>query len=127
MPRRNPIVGGSVATSAIGWLAQAPNDRVTASGFSEAILSRVRAGPSGWRRPCSQFCNVEMLTPIIRANSDCDLSNFFRINLISAGSTWVVRPGCNWPRLIAPACLTLLTSLSKSRLVHARYSLLRVY
>ena len=98
-----------------GYGLQALKDRATASGLSEAILSKTRAGPSGWRLPCSQFCRVETLMPIIRANSDWDFSSFLRINRTSAGSIWMVRPGFILPRLIAPACLTLSTSLSKSR------------
>ena len=38
----------------------------TASGFTAATRSRARTGPSGRPRPCSQFCKVEMLTPIMR-------------------------------------------------------------
>ncbi len=34
---------------------QPPSASATASGFSAAILSKARAGPSGTRRPCSQF------------------------------------------------------------------------
>ena len=55
----------------------------TAPGFSAVTRRSARAGPSGWRRPCSQFCNVETLTPIIRANSAWDLSSPTRIALMS--------------------------------------------
>ena len=62
---------------------QALRASATASGFSAATFSNARAGPSGWRRPCSQFWRVEMLTPIINANSDCETSRRSRILLMS--------------------------------------------
>jgi len=45
---------------------------LTASGSRSATWSRARAGPLGLRRPCSQFCNVPTLMPIMRANLLCD-------------------------------------------------------
>ncbi len=62
------------------------NASATAPGFSAATFRRARAGPSGVRRPCSQLRRVATLTPIMRANSDCDLSSLMRIALMSAGS-----------------------------------------
>jgi hypothetical protein len=46
-----------------------PSASTMALGFSAATISSARAGPSGLRRPCSQFCRVATLTPIIYANS----------------------------------------------------------
>lgn len=48
--RVNPDRLGSEAT-----YFQPVSASITASGFSAAILSKARAGPSGLRRPCSQF------------------------------------------------------------------------
>ena len=86
----------------------APKASATALGLSAATLSRARAGPSGIRRPCSQFCSVARLTPIIRANSDCDFPSLRRIDLISAGRKVNTRAGLTFPRRIRPACRTLL-------------------
>ena len=41
-------------------------------GCRAAILRRPIAGPSGLRRPCSQFRNVWTLMPIACANCDCE-------------------------------------------------------
>ena len=38
---------------------------ITARGLISATLSSANAGPSGLLRPCSQFCKVSILTPII--------------------------------------------------------------
>ena len=40
VPQQKHSLRRYVAIGTIEWLAQAPNNRVTASGFSEAILSR---------------------------------------------------------------------------------------
>jgi len=44
----------------------------TARGCLAATLSKTRAGPSGLRRPCSQFRSVFTLIPSIAANSPWD-------------------------------------------------------
>jgi hypothetical protein len=44
----------------------------TASGCSAATRRRTRAGPSGARRPCSQFRTVAALIPSNAANFACD-------------------------------------------------------
>jgi len=92
----------------------APSASATAFGLCAAISSRARAGPSGTRRPCSQFCNVATLTPIIRANSACDLPSLRRIDLMSAGRNVKTRAAFILPRLMRPACRILLTRFRKS-------------
>jgi hypothetical protein len=52
------------AAPRVPWRASA-----TAFGFLAATRNNANAGPSGVRRPCSQFRNVATLTPIMRANS----------------------------------------------------------
>lgn len=45
----------SLILHAVCLYFQAVSASITALGFSSAILSKARAGPSGLRRPCSQF------------------------------------------------------------------------
>src|SRR6185295_5607517 len=90
------------------WLGS--STAATACGLTEATLSSARAGPSGWRLPCSQFWRVDTLTPIIRANSDCDLSSLARIAFTSSAFTSNLRTGSCSPRLIRPASFTLARS-----------------
>ena len=96
----NPGPNGECAD---GYASRAAD---TASGLSAATLSKARAEPCGLRRPCSQFCNVATLTPIMRANSDCDLSSRRRIARTSTDAHSVTRPGLSFPRRILPACRT---------------------
>ena len=86
----------------------------TASGSSAATFSKARAGPSGRRRPCSQFRSVATLTPIMRANSDCDRCRLCRTALISTGPISKTREGVLLPRLMSPASLVLVTNSLKS-------------
>ena len=47
----------------------------------------------------------------VRIHSLWDLCSLLRIALMSIGLSSNVRPGFNWPFLIFPACLMLLTRL----------------
>jgi hypothetical protein len=58
---------------------------MTAFGFLEATRRRAKAGPSGVRRPCSQLRRVATLTPIMRANSVCDVHSLVRTARTSVG------------------------------------------
>jgi hypothetical protein len=63
-----------VAHYSLGGCQAAPrfpcSASATALGFCAATRRSASAGPSGVRRPCSQFCSVATLTPIIRAAHD---------------------------------------------------------
>jgi hypothetical protein len=85
----------------------------TALGFLAAIRSNALAGPSGCLLPCSQFCRVRTLTPIISAKSLCETLSFSRTVLISGGLISYTRLGALRPALISPASLILATSFSK--------------
>src|SRR5438552_3835743 len=76
------------------------------------ILNSVAAGPVGRRRFCSQFCKVLTLTPIKRANSDCERLVCLRIARIPEGPTSNRREGFFLPRRIAPPSRTLSSSSS---------------
>ena len=52
---------GGLAALGTEGLVQ-PSARFTACGSRSMILSSVRAGPVGLRRPCSQFSKVRLLT-----------------------------------------------------------------
>ena len=110
-PTKSPAVGseGRVAGS-----PHALSARITARGFAAATRSRARAGPSGERRPCSQFRRVATLTPIRRANSVCDLPRFSLIARTSSRLKWNTRDGRRAPRRIAPAWRMLVTRVSNS-------------
>src|SRR5271157_360884 len=86
---------------------QASSASATALGFCSAILNKARAGPSGLRRPCSQFWSVATLTPIIKANSLWDFFNRLRIARTSAGLMFLILVGFRDPRFMRPACLML--------------------
>ncbi len=58
----------------------------TALGFLAAIRNKALAGPSGFLLPCSQFCKVLTLTPIMIANSFWVTFSFPLTLLISGGS-----------------------------------------
>jgi hypothetical protein len=73
----------------------------TISGFTAATFSKARAGPSGRRRPCSQFRSVATLTPIMRANSACDFPSCPRIDFTSTGANAVTRRQLTLPSLTA--------------------------
>ena len=106
--------GRSVAAPCSPRRTAASSAAETAVGFSAATFSKARAGPSGRRRPCSQFCKVETLTPIMRANSLCDFPNRCRMAFTSSGAISLTRLGLASPRRMAPACRTLSTRFSKS-------------
>src|SRR5580658_9976825 len=76
------------------------------------ILKRAAAGPVGRRRSCSQFCNVFTLTPISRANSDCERLVRSRIARIPEDPTSNRREAFLRPRRIAPPSRTLSSSSS---------------
>src|SRR5437867_4275296 len=76
------------------------------------ILSRVAAGPVGRRRSCSQFCRVFTLTPISRANSDCERLVRSRIARIPEAPTSNRREAFLRLRSIAPPSRTLSSSSS---------------
>src|SRR5437016_14075073 len=76
------------------------------------IFNSVAAGPVGRRRSCSQFCRVLTLTPIKRANSDCERLVRSRVARIPEGPTSNRRGGWFWPRRRAPPSRTLSSSAS---------------
>ena len=83
------------------------------------MLNSAAAGPVGRRRSCSQFCSVFTLTPINRANSDCDRLVRSRITRTPEERTAIRREGVRWPRRIAPPSRTLSRSSSNTRLFTA--------
>jgi hypothetical protein len=62
-------------------------------------LEQHRAGPSGRRRPCSQFRTASTPKPKLAANCDWDIPSLRRMALtsISAG-TWTMKPSVSSPR-----------------------------
>src|SRR5215471_1686405 len=76
------------------------------------ILKRAAAGPVGRRRSCSQFCKVFTLTPISRANSDCERLVRSRIARIPEDPTSNRREAFLWPRRIVPPSRTLSSNSS---------------
>ena len=81
-------------------------------GSYAIILNSVAAGPVGRRRSCSQFCRVFTLTPIQRANSDCERLVRSRIARISEDPTSKRREAFLCPRRIALPSRTLSSSSS---------------
>jgi hypothetical protein len=98
------------SSTACGCYAAPRSARVTAFGSAEATRRRASAGPSGVRRPCSQLRSVAMLTPIMSANSLCDLPSLLRIAFTSAGANVKARDAFAPPRRMRPACRTLRTN-----------------
>ena len=76
------------------------------------IRRRAAAGPVGRRRSCSQFCNVFTLTPISRANSDCERLVRSRIARIPEDPTSNRREAFHRPWRIAPPSRTLSSGSS---------------
>lgn len=72
----------------------------TASGSRSIMFNSTRAGFSGCRRPCSQFCSVAGLIPNCATNSPCDMPNLRRTFFTSTGlgtcTTWT-RTVRFWP------------------------------
>jgi len=68
-----------------GVIHQGPSQRLWGfpkrSSAAHALDPLGDVGPSGRRRPCSQLRRVATLTPIISANSRCDLLSLSRIAL----------------------------------------------
>ena len=88
--------------------------RSAALGSFSTIRSRAAAGPVGWRRACSQFCNVFTLTPSRRAKSPCERWVRSRIARTRESENLNTREGLRSPRRISPAWLTLVSSSPKS-------------
>ena len=78
------------------------------------MVSRTLAGPVGVLRPCSQFCTVLILTPIMEAKFPCDRERFSRMSRISCRSTTNRLEGSLVPRSISRPSRTLSRSWLKS-------------
>src|SRR4030042_6986057 len=81
-----------------------------ASGCVAATLNNTRAGPSGFRRPCSQLRRGATLIPIRVANLSCDRPYCSRIFLTPDSGNSKVRKGFTVPFIIALPCFTLSSS-----------------
>jgi hypothetical protein len=86
----------------------------TASGYLAATCSSTRAGPTGTRRPCSQFRGVRTLIPSMAANCCWVRSNPARMPLMSGGWISKVRAAGISPRRTAPPWRRLATSSANS-------------
>jgi hypothetical protein len=82
----------------------------TASGYFAATFSKTLAGPSGFRLPCSQFCNVETLIPSNLANLLCDKPSFSLIIFGSGLSKSYTRLAFLFPLRIFPPSLILFSN-----------------
>ncbi len=91
------------------------NASTTAAGLWAATCNNARAGPSGIRRPCSQFLSVAPLTPIMSANADCDWPRSARTAFTSVGLNVTAcaprggfhRAGVRWPTALETPLLSL--------------------
>jgi len=91
-----------------------PKALTTTFGFSSKTRSSAIAGPLGVLRPCSQFCTVSTLTPIILANCDCDTLTDFLSLRISTALYLKAREAFARPLRILPASLILLLRSSNN-------------
>ena len=66
---------------------QRPNSSWTIDGRLAISASSTRAGPTGRRRPCSQFLSVPSRTPMLRARSGWDIPVLPRIATTSGADT----------------------------------------
>jgi len=66
---------------------QRPNSSWTIDGRLAISASSTRAGPTGRRRPCSQFLSVPSRTPMLRAKSGWDIPVLPRIATTSGADT----------------------------------------
>jgi len=113
---QRPRSHGRSGVSAPFWGYAAPRlgsvcrASMTAFGFLAATRSKAKAGPSGVRRPCSQFRSVATLTPIMSANSAWDARSLDRTACTSVGRKVIVLDARRVPRRIWPACRTLVSS-----------------
>jgi len=87
-----------------------------ASGCLAVTRSKTRAGPSGFRRPCSQLRSVATLIPIREANLSCDRPYCSRIFRTSDSGNSMLREGFALPFMIAAPCLTLSSNSTNSSL-----------
>jgi len=81
-----------------------------AAGLCLASRSSTRAGPSGLRRPCSQFRTVATLIPNADANCVCESSSWRRMSRTSISSSEVVLAATCSPRRMAPPSRMLSSS-----------------
>ena len=87
--RRVPVRGaGRIAALGMVVVArQRPSASWTIVGRLSISASSTRAGPSGRRRPCSQFLSVPSGMPMHRAKAGCDIPVLLRIATTSGTGT----------------------------------------
>ena len=75
------------ASGLLHFQAGSRNSRIIVLGSRSIAVSKASAGPSGARRPCSQFLSVCVLMRNARANRSCDSRVLRRTAATSTGST----------------------------------------